>query len=205
MIYEVRTDTFRPGALPAVIQRFGEAYEHRKKVSELAGCWSTEIGPLNQLIHIWPYHDAAARATVKNAATKLRDWPPDLEEFLVHSEAESFLPFPFDSWLKPGKYGPFYELRSYIVKPGAMPDTIKIWQETYKARAEVSPLAAVMYSELGRLYKFIHIWPYETLVARLELREKSVEIGVWPPPGGPAMLVSQENKILLPAPFSPMK
>jgi hypothetical protein len=29
--------------------------------------------------------------------------------------------------------------------------------------------------------------------------------GVWPPPGGPGHLVSQQVDIYLPAPFSPMK
>ena len=58
MIYEIRTYDLRPGSVPEVIKRFGEGYEHRTKYSELAAFWYTEIGPLNQIIHIWPYEDA---------------------------------------------------------------------------------------------------------------------------------------------------
>ena len=55
MIYEVRTYDLKPRAVPEVEKRFGEAYEKRKKHSELAAFWHTEIGPLNQIVHVWPY------------------------------------------------------------------------------------------------------------------------------------------------------
>jgi len=54
MIYEVRTYDLQPHSIPEVEKRFGEAYEYRKKVSPLAAFFHTEIGPLNQIIHIWP-------------------------------------------------------------------------------------------------------------------------------------------------------
>lgn len=47
MIYEFRTYTLTPGAVPQVLELFGDSYKHRKKHSELAAFWFTEIGPLN--------------------------------------------------------------------------------------------------------------------------------------------------------------
>jgi hypothetical protein len=61
MIYEVRTYQIQPGSLQEVLSRFGEAYEHRKRHSELAAFWYSEIGPLNQIVHVWPYENAAER------------------------------------------------------------------------------------------------------------------------------------------------
>lgn len=45
MIYEMRTYSLVPGSLAEVEKRFGEAYQYRKKYSELAAFWHTEIGP----------------------------------------------------------------------------------------------------------------------------------------------------------------
>ena len=61
MIYEVRSYRLKPRTQPEFIKVFGEAYEKRKEVSPLAAFFYTEIGPLNEVIHIWPYEDTAAR------------------------------------------------------------------------------------------------------------------------------------------------
>ena len=70
MIYETRTYRLQPRSLPEVLKRFEAGYQIRKKHSELAAFFYTEIGPLNQIIHIWPYEDMAERATVRAAASK---------------------------------------------------------------------------------------------------------------------------------------
>ena len=52
MIYEIRTYTLKPRSLGEVEKRWGEAYEYRKKYSPLAAFWHTEVGPLNEIIHV---------------------------------------------------------------------------------------------------------------------------------------------------------
>ncbi len=205
MIYEFRTYDLKPGSLPETMKRFGEGYEHRSKYSELAAFWYTEIGSLNRIVHVWPYADAGERARIRTEAGADPYWPPNMGEFLVTMRSEIFTPFPYSSDLKPGKFGPIYEMRSYITKPGYIPETIKRWGAALEGRLKLSPLAAVMYTDVGPLNKFIHLWPYESLEQRQEVRATAVKTGVWPPPGGPADFVAQENCILLPAPFSPMQ
>jgi hypothetical protein len=62
-----------------------------------------------------------------------------------------------------------------------------------------------MYSELGGLNKWVHIWPYQTLEERNRVREESRQGGHWPPQGSfRESMVKQENKMLIPAAFSPM-
>jgi hypothetical protein len=120
--------------------------------------------------------------------------------------SEIFLPFPFSPELKPGKMGPVFELRSYFVKPGTgLPATIERWEKQLPRRTALSPLAFVGHTDTGALNKYIHIWPYESLAQRAEIRKKAVDTGAWPPPGGGETLVSQENSILLPAPWSPLQ
>ena len=67
MIYEVRTYVVKPRSMPEVEKRFGEKYEQRKKYSELAAFWKTEVGPLNQFMHVWGYKDLAERGLLQGA------------------------------------------------------------------------------------------------------------------------------------------
>ena len=206
MIYEIRTYHITPHKVPEVMKRFGEAIEERAKISPMVGFFYTDIGPLNQIIHIWPYEDIEERARVRAEAAKLPNWPPNIGEFAEDMTAEIFIPFSFMAPMAPGRHGPIYELRSYIIKPGGMAAMGERWGKALPARAELSPAVAAMHTELGTLNKFVHIWTYESLDQRAEVRAKAVELGVWPPKGAPpGGLISQENKIMLPAPFSPMQ
>ena len=55
MIVEIRTYTLKPGSTAQFEERFGAALPVRAKVSPLAAFWHSEVGPLNQVIHVWPY------------------------------------------------------------------------------------------------------------------------------------------------------
>ena len=205
MIYEIRTYTLKPGSVGEVEKRFGEAYDYRKKYSPLAAFWHTEIGPLNQIIHMWPYADAAERARVRAEAAKEPNWPPKIQEFILHMESEVLVPFPFLPEVLPGKMGPVFELRYYNIKAGTLPDLIKRWEPAIGPRVKLSPLVVAGHVDFGQANGFIHIWGYESLDHRAAVRNKAREMGVWPPPGGGDSLLAQANKILLPASFSPLQ
>jgi hypothetical protein len=70
MIYEFRTYTLHPRTLPEVLKRFGEALPKRERFSKLAAFWYTEIGPLNQVIHVWPYENGAERSRIRAESVK---------------------------------------------------------------------------------------------------------------------------------------
>ena len=214
MIYEFRTYDLKPHSLPEVEKRFGEAYEYRKKFSQLAAFWHTEIGPLNQIIHVWSYKDLEERTRIRDTAVKegAGKWPPKTAEFLVRQRSEIFLPFDFSPEMKPGKQGPFFEMRVYTYAAGQLPNLTKSWALAIPNRLKHGPATAILYSELGGLNQFMHIWPYKTLDERWALRNKMRESGEWPPSvvakkaGLPEVhLVQQENKILMPSAFSPLQ
>jgi hypothetical protein len=101
--------------------------------------------------------------------------------------------------------GNVYEMRSYTFLPGAIPGLIESWAKAIPQREEYSPLAAGMYTELGGLNKWVHIWPYQSLADRDRIRQETRQAGVWPPGGAyRESMVKQENKVLIPAEFSPM-
>ena len=205
MIYEIRTYTLTPGSIPEFEERFKAALPSRTPYSELAAFWHTEFGPLNQVIHVWPYDDLGHRTEVRRRLAKEPGWPPKTSELVLSMQSEIFTPAPFSQKLGGGKkLGNVYEMRIYQYRPGSIPTVIERFETALKGgRTELSPLAACMSSELGLLNVWIHIWPYASLDDRERVRQESLKLDTWPPKTR-EMLVSQQNKILIPASFSPM-
>jgi hypothetical protein len=203
MIYEVRTYTLRPGSTAEVERLMGEAYPEREKFSSLAGFFHTEVGPLNEIIHIWPYADINERDQVRRESRESGKWPPAVGEFIVNQKVEVVLPFPFMPEWTPGPDGPLYELRQYSFKTGALPKIQRTWEEMLPKRTELSPLPLVGHVEFGpSANSFMHIWPYASMEDRNRIRREAVQSGVWPPPLA-ELYTEQSTKFLLPAAFSP--
>jgi len=212
MIYEMRTYDLKPRSLPEVEKRFGEAYEYRKKYSPLAAFWHTEIGPLNQIIHVWPYKDLEERNRIRAAAAKDPKWPPQIREFISFQRVDIMVPFDISPEVKPGKLGPFFEMRTYTYCAGELPVIMDTWRKAIEVRLQFGPIVGAWYSDLGALNKFVHIWPYSSLNQRMEIREKAHATGNWPAGkkaekegGRDYRLECQENKILMPSSFSPLQ
>src|SRR5262252_10899499 len=121
MIYEIRTYGLTVGSLAEVEKRYAEAYDYRKKYSELTGFFHTEIGPLNEIIHIWHYKDLADRARVRADASKDANWPPKIGEFIRTQDAEIVNGFPFSHHPQAGKLGACSALRCYELRAGKPP------------------------------------------------------------------------------------
>lgn len=85
-LYEIRTYTYGPGAMPTVLERFAKVMPERVKISPLAGAWYSAIGSLNQFIHVWAYRDAAERDRLREEARKVKGWPPETREFMLKQE-----------------------------------------------------------------------------------------------------------------------
>ena len=206
MIIEVRTYGLKPGSLAEVEKRFGEALPGRQKLSKLAAFWHTEVGPLNEITHIWTYDSFEQRIAIRAEAIKIGVWPPKTSEFIVSMQTEVFLAAPFSPPLEPREVGPLFEIRSYTYAPGALPAVIERWAGAIGERVKLSPLVGAWYSEIGGLNKWVHIWAYKDAAERQRVRAEAVERGIWPPPSaGPGLLLKQENKLVMPASFSPLR
>ena len=204
MIYEMRTYALKPGAVDEFEERFAEGLPTREKYSKLGAFWHTEFGPLNQVIHVWPYEDLKQRTEVREAAIDSSGkWPPKTQGLVLRQEAEIVVPAPFMREMGHQHLGDIYEMRIYTYQPGTIPEVIKRWSEVIDYREEHSPLAACWYTELGSLNRWIHVWPYDDIAHRNKVRAAALEGGHWPPPTR-EFLVDQEVKILTPAAFSPM-
>ena len=205
MIYEIRTYRIAPGSVAEVEKRFGEGYEYRKKYSPLTAFWHTEVGPLNEIIHVWGYESLQERAKIRAEAAKDSNWPPKISEFIRKMRSEIINPFDFVPAPQPGRMGPVFEIRYYTLKGGTLPATAEGWKSKLPDRTKLSPIVLAGGVEFGKANGFVHIWAYQSMDQRMQVRDEARKKGVWPPPGGGDRLISQQNKIVLPAAFSPLQ
>jgi hypothetical protein len=209
MIYEVRTYTLRAGAVPEFEERYEKRLPQRLKHSKLGAFWHTEFGPLNQVVHVYPYDDLQQRTAVRAALAQdpVRAAQPGGGDLIVAQESEIMNPAPFMHALGSRDYGTgnVYEMRTYTYAPGDIPKVLEAWAKVIESRERLSPLAACWTSELGGLNKFVHTWVYKDLGERERVRAASRAPGSgWPAQSG-VRPVRQENKLLIPASFSPVR
>jgi hypothetical protein len=208
MIYEVRTYSLRTGAVAEFEERFAKRKPLRDKHSKLGGMWHTEFGPLNQVVHIWPYENLQQRTAVRDAMAKDAELSalPGGRDLIVAQEADIMIPAPFMHPLDGRDFGSgnVYEMRIYTYLPGEIPKVLEAWGKAVPGREKLSPLVACGSTELGNLNRFIHLWVYKDVNERNRIREESRKGGQWPPQAG-VRPSKQENKLLIPAAFSPLR
>ncbi|MSO94042.1 MAG: NIPSNAP family protein [Rhodospirillales bacterium] len=100
MIVEERIYTLRPGKVPeflALYEREGMAIQ-RPILGTMVGYFFTEVGPLNQVIHMWAYKDMVDRAKRRAKLVKNKKWQAYLakgRDFLVTQENKILNPASF--------------------------------------------------------------------------------------------------------------
>ena len=100
MIVEMRTYTAQAGKVP----EFAKAYQELGRdvqvpiLGNLIGAFTTEIGPLNQIIHLWGYESLADRDARRAQLASNPDWPKYLQAavpLLGNMENKIMTPLPW--------------------------------------------------------------------------------------------------------------
>ncbi len=203
MIYDVRTYDLTPWSVPEFEQRFGEALPEREKISRVGAFWHTDVGPLNRVVHVWPYESLEDMRERRKAAHASGKWPADVVEFMQDQHAEIMIPAPFMPELRPAKLGPIYEMHIATVIDRTIPAIMERWAKAIDRRMRLSPLVACWYSELGMLNKIVDIWAYRDFAHRSQVLDEASRLEHWPPQMDD-LTRFEETHILLPAAFSPL-
>jgi NIPSNAP protein len=206
MIYEIRTYNVKPGQVGQYEKRWSESYETRQKYSPLYGWFHTEIGPLNQMIHIWAYNDLQERADTREKATKdpSGKWPPQTSDLLVSQENDILIPIKTMKHVEgPQQWGGIYELRMYTYPAGEVAKVAETFAAALEARNKVYPVAGIWTSDLGNLNRLYQLFPYKNWKHRDEVRTELREKGLWPP-HAEARPITQLVRHLIPAAYSPL-
>ena len=102
MIVDVRTYTLIPRKLPGYVAKFETLAlpVMQRHGLQLLGYYVSEIGALNQVVHIWRY-DSLADMEKKRTA---RDADPDWKKFLA--ETEGYVLMQEDKIMRPTSFSP---------------------------------------------------------------------------------------------------
>ncbi|MBN9045982.1 MAG: NIPSNAP family protein [Rhizobiales bacterium] len=102
----------------------------------------------------------------------------------------------------------YYEIRTYRLKNGGIPEYLKVVGETGIAiqKRHLGNLVGYFFSEIGPVNEIVHIWGYETLDDRQARRARLAADPEWQAflPKIRDLIVTAENKIMTPAAFSPL-
>jgi hypothetical protein len=213
VVYDVRTYDLKFGLAEEYGERIKANLPGREKLSPLGGYWYTEIGPLNQVINIWPYKDVDSYVDFRTRFDPVKAWGP-MHEYgvniaIVGGHNEVMFPAPFMKPLGERRIGPIYDMRIDTHAPGDIPKTLEAWGKVIDEREKLSPLAGFWHSDINGLNvhrsgRIIHLWAYKTFEDRARVLAESHKSGYWLPPGA-ALPTKSENQIMLPYDFSPMQ
>lgn len=99
------------------------------------------------------------------------------------------------------------EQRIYTLKIGAAPKYLALYESEGLEiqRAILGRMVGYFSSDIGALHQIVHMWAYKDYAERAERRAQLGADPIWQAyvPKTREFQISQENKILIPAPFSP--
>jgi hypothetical protein len=100
MIYEIRTYRLKTGATPEYLRLIGEECIAIQKshLGTLFGYFQADIGPLNEIVHIWAYADIADRERRRAALLEDPRWRallPQIQSHIETMENKIMKPAPF--------------------------------------------------------------------------------------------------------------
>ena len=211
MIYELRTYTTKPGtaaqaaAHSATVGRDVRGDEYGR----LEGYWMTEIGPLNQVMHLWSYADLNERARLRAALSTNERWNkeylPAMRPNLLRQDIRLLNCVIGPN--APESEGNLYEFRNYRLRPGAMKEWLGLFMDALPAREKYSRIVGLWSTEAGQPNEVCHIWSYPSFEARLEVRGKVAEDPAWqaflPKAGG--LIEEMHSTLMLPAQHSKLQ
>lgn len=211
MIHELRTYTLRPGSQPEVAQTSGTLGRDIRgdRYGKLEGYWTTEIGALNQVVHLWSFDSLDERARLRAELSQNERWQneyiPKLLDHLVRQEVRLLNPvLPI---APPRTTGNIYELRCYRARPTKVRAWAKAFTEAMPVRQKYSSCSGAWISEAGQPNEVVHLWAYADLNARMQARAEAGADPDWQAFVGKAagLLEEMHSTIMLPASHSPLQ
>ena len=211
MIHELRIYTVKSGTVGEVAKNAGEVGRAIRgdDYGKLEGYWMTEIGPLNQVCHLWSYKDLNERARLRGELAKNERWNkeyvPLIRQHLVRQDIR--LLNPIVGINKPANTGNVYEMRYYRMRPGGVKDWVGHFTAALPVREKYSKIVGLWNTEAGQPNEVLHIWAYPDLNARAAARGGAMKDPGWQEflKKGGGLIEEMNCLIMLPANHSPLK
>lgn len=100
MFVEIRTYRLKNGAIPEYLKVVGEQgiAIQKKHLGTLVGYFSSEIGPINEIVHIWSFASLDDRQARRASLAADADWQaflPRIRDLIVTAENKIMSPAAF--------------------------------------------------------------------------------------------------------------
>ncbi|KAB2911955.1 MAG: NIPSNAP family protein [Hyphomicrobiaceae bacterium] len=211
MIYELRTYTVMPGTEQDVAKAAGTIARDIRKddYGKLEGYWITDIGPLNQVMHLWSYKDLNERQRLRGELGKLPRWNSEylalIKPHLIRQEVRllNCVAGPF----APASAGNLYELRNYRTKSGSAAEWARLLTGVLDARQKHSKMIGLWITEAPQPNEVCHIWVYPDLNTRTAARAAALNDPAWQAfiKQSRPLLEEMHSTIMRPAAHSPLR
>ena len=211
MIHELRVYDLKPGSVGTMLDASGTVARGIRgdNYGKLEGHFSSEIGPLNQYVHLWSFDSIEEMLRLRGELGAREDWKTDylplIRPIVLRQTVRILIPvLP----MKPVETeGNLYELRRYRFKPGqAVPWAAKM-AEHMPAREKYSTNLGVWTCQWPDPNEVLHLWVYESFEARMEARKASQADPDWQPvlAAGREVIEEMHSVLLMPSAYSPRK
>ncbi len=210
MIYELRTVTYKPGSMPAILSVNEKTHQiFSPKYGETLGLWTGEIGALNRLWRLCAYDSHDDYRQKREGLSKDARWQNEhlskVAQHLVQHETRILTP------VVPGQApeadSNIYEYRYYRTAPG----------QASRYAAEMARAAAVRsrhvcdvgmwITESGQPDEFSHMVAHPSMEARTVQRAALMADAEWADIQSEiaALLVDARSELLVPLAWSKMR
>ncbi len=212
MIHQLRAYTVKPGTIGDVLEASGTVARRIRegdKYGVLEGHWSSEIGPLNQYVHLWAYDSLAEMERLRGELAAIPAWQSDYIPLIrpnILRQTVNIMRPVIDMKMPEGENN-FHELRRYRLQPGKAVEWTKRMAEHMPAREKYSLNLGLWTSDFPDPNEVVHLWAYESWKHRKEARAGSQADPDWQKflsYGGP-LIEDMTSMILQPSQYSPRK
>lgn len=218
MIVDARSYTVAAGKMPGFLDKYGNngLPLQRKHGFDLAGYFTVETGPLNQVVHYWKWESAAQRQECRRALYNDPEWAEYRKtnaEGVIVKQFNRLLagtdvvePFAF---MGNGSELAFVDERTYTITYPQVPAFIELTKKLAYPITQRAGWQLIGYftSITGTVNQVVHLWYWDSQAQREERQVAAVTDPEWPiyqAANGHRMEL-QENRYLVPTLFSPLK
>jgi len=209
-VYELRTYDLVPQKVGEFMKLSNEKFHLRTQHSVLLGYWTTELGGLNQVVHLWEYGSLSERSGVRAKLGGDPEWQAEYFQkilpWLQHQDNITLSRFGNELTDKTDLTLPstggyeLWQLNMKTLPQEWVPDVIQAVHNLNNTNREICGLYK---SEIGDMNSVVMIWKHQNIDQINSLKEDlfSTDAGkkLW------ANVSSGRSKFMMPAKFSNWK
>ncbi len=163
MKHELCIESVTPGTVSEVMDHTWSTAQQSPAVRQLEGFWSSEFGVLNQAVYLWngPFEGPRPQAISGVRSREVTLLQPEMP------------------LRKPPSAGNIYELRTYRLRPGTVPQWLRLLHEALPVREKYSRPVGLWSVLSGTPDQVKMLWVYPDLNARMRARAEAAREPVW--------------------------